>query len=506
MRPFIQTITSNIKQPDGTSRETDLGKHTLLLGPNRSGKTAIIQAMELAATGAVDDVMGRDEVKLDKTLLSLVPVGTELVAKAEFTHGAVNSYHKEASSKAVFSAETFCHPVHRIARKALSGSTAKLEEAVLEWSSLKGVDRNYVVDLLPNKVRARYLDIADRMSRSAGGEGELLLMIADYAAKEQRKLSAEIKTLKGVMNAMSDCCETTDGHVDEKRLVGAVLDTVQPLTHLQKSATWAAESGVDQCPTCGSQVGNTHVKACADHLNGQQTEAADLTPVVSTIESLLHDRIMWSYVVKYKREIESLTQRHDAYKDLKNHCLGVVSLLVKSYRGDFCASVNRFLPDTWELQYSDEQGALGLAFDGGAVMVSLSGTEWVTLVTAVSCAAADTYSDSAAILLVVEDRAWDPETLASVMRSLSKFDGQVVMQSTIKPKGRTPKGWTVVETDRSEPAPKEISPLSKSMMESLGYSDEDIDVMSSETLQELMEKAIVRNDVILKSDGSWESA
>ena len=111
-------------------------------------------------------------------------------------------------------AETFCHPVHRIARKALSGSTVKLEEAILEWSSLKGVDRNYVVDLLPNKVRARYLDIADRMSRSAGGEGELLLMIADYAAKEQRKLSAEIKSLKGVMNAMSDCCETSDGFVD----------------------------------------------------------------------------------------------------------------------------------------------------------------------------------------------------------------------------------------------------------------------------------------------------
>ena len=34
---FVNKITTNIKSPDGLSRTTELGKHTLLIGPNESG-------------------------------------------------------------------------------------------------------------------------------------------------------------------------------------------------------------------------------------------------------------------------------------------------------------------------------------------------------------------------------------------------------------------------------------------------------------------------------------
>lgn len=503
MRPFVTEIASNVKQPDGKPRKTELGKHTLLLGPNRSGKSAIIQGLELATTGAVDDVMGREGVKLDKTLLSLVPEGSILEAKATFTTGKASTYHK-GEGKAVSNQDVICVAAHRMARKALSGSSVKLEEAILEWTSLKNVSRNDIVDLLPSKVHAKYLDIADRMSRRALNEGEVLTMIADYAAKEQRKLSSQIKAQSSLMDAMSDRCKNTYGDVEGSDIIDVVMKEVKPLSHLQKAATWAAESGVDQCPTCGSQVGNTHIKACADHLNSQEAESADLKAMVDTIHGILHDHIMWGYVVKYKREIEALSKRQDDYKALKNHCLGAISMLVKTWVGDFCDEVNRYLPDTWALKYSEAHQTLGLSFDGGAVLTSLSGTEWVTLVTAVSCAVADKYPESVAALLVVEDRAWDSETLASVMRGLSKFDGQVIIQSTVKPKGRTPKGWTVIETERKTASPKEISPLSKTMLTSLGYSDEDIDTMSMKTLEEILEQALVRSALILKADGGWE--
>jgi hypothetical protein len=112
------------------------------------------------------------------------------------------------------------------------------------------------------------------------------------------------------------------------------------------------------------------------------------------------------------------------------------------------------------------------------------------------------------MLLVVEDRAWDAATLASVMRALNKFDGQIIIQSTVKPKGRMPKGWDIVETksvfEGKKPEPKQITPLAMTMMKSLGYNEEELNTMSKKTLDELMEGGVVRGDVLLTENGGWE--
>jgi len=509
MRPFIKKIHSNIKSPAGETSEVTLGKHTLLLGPNRSGKTSIIQGLELAATGAVDDVMGRNEVKRDKTLLSLAAPGEPLQATATFTNEKNSYYYKDPSRSLMVSQEQPCVAVHRLSRKVLSGSAAKLEEALLEWSDLQGLKTNDVTDLLPDDVHAKYLDIADRMRPKADrGEGQILTMIAEYAAKQQRKLSAELKALQAIQSTFSDeVSEINDDEDIASKIADVVYRSTEPLVYLQKAATWAAESKVDQCPTCGSQVGNAHLEACCKHLNAQNASDSDRNVIVEEVSRLMRDRIMWAQNVKYKRAFDDIQSQHDSYKKLKTSCAAAVSMLVSTHRDSFCLSVNRFLPDSWSLCYSSDYNTLGLSFDGGPVLTSLSGAEWATLVTAVSCAAADVVDPADAVLLVVEDRAWDNETLAAVMRGFSKFDGQVIMQSTTKPKGRTPKGWEIVETSRLTTAPvKEVTPLSLSMMSSLGYSQEDIDVMSRETLDQILEKGLIKDSVILKSDGSWELA
>jgi hypothetical protein len=48
-------------------------------------------------------------------------------------------------------------------------------------------------------------------------------------------------------------------------------------------------------------------------------------------------------------------------------------------------------------------------------------------------------------ILTPEDRAFDAETLAAVMRALGNAPGQVILCSPVAPAGRTPKGWTVID-------------------------------------------------------------
>ena len=52
-------------------------------------------------------------------------------------------------------------------------------------------------------------------------------------------------------------------------------------------------------------------------------------------------------------------------------------------------------------------------------------------------------------ILTPEERAYDGVTLAAVMRALSDAPGQVIITSPIKPRGRTPKGWLIIEADPS---------------------------------------------------------
>ena len=54
------------------------------------------------------------------------------------------------------------------------------------------------------------------------------------------------------------------------------------------------------------------------------------------------------------------------------------------------------------------------------------------------------------LVFTPEERAFDPQTLRSVLLSLSDAPGQVILCSPVKPAGKLPKGWTMVETVPTE--------------------------------------------------------
>jgi len=97
--PYITKIETNIKRPGGAVH-VGLEPHMLLIGDNGSGKTAILNAIELALTGQAHDLGGRDAAKATVLLQSLIPEGAdELYSIITFDTGASVEWRMQRGKK-----------------------------------------------------------------------------------------------------------------------------------------------------------------------------------------------------------------------------------------------------------------------------------------------------------------------------------------------------------------------------------------------------------------------
>lgn len=85
---MITSIQTNIQ---GQTTTTELGRLTLLLGPNASGKDRVLRAVALALTGTVDDLLGKDEVASSTALFPLA-TDNQIRAVATLTDGTIAEY------------------------------------------------------------------------------------------------------------------------------------------------------------------------------------------------------------------------------------------------------------------------------------------------------------------------------------------------------------------------------------------------------------------------------
>ena len=370
---------------------------------------------------------------------------------------------------------------------------------------------------------------------------------------------------------------------------------------------WATDNGVEQCPACSSNVGSDHMNVCRDFYEGQVQQWIDAntasvdavmrcgmeleesesnlkkwwdihrkleeTPVVEStgcvdveearsrmdaaqkaMTSTEVASAQWDQLVGARERLTSLQTDLDRYKDLKKQCEYAVGALLGEQTDSFVNRVSDFLPGGWDFSVTLKDNGrevfrMGLLRDGH-LHCSLSGAEWAAVVTAISAAVAENFRPNVPVVLIPEDRAWDGKTLSSVMRAFSAFDGQVIMASTIRPTGRTPKGWTIIDMDKTTvrwtesgdeedsedqsaplvanlPTPPEkpkkprkkltsalkipssgitVTSRSAVILEEMGYSSEDVDTMSKETAAALIESGLAPEKVVLSADGGYSLA
>ena len=356
---------------------------------------------------------------------------------------------------------------------------------------------------------------------------------------------------------------------------------------------FAVGKEMDTCPACSTQVGKAHLSNClqfyldrsdsADAVQKQRDEAqSHLYDLVGPIEdriSVLKYKIYeleqvpivdeaaptlpvadaqsrleaataalasteavvadWDKLARVRDVVFEMHKKASVYKDLKKHCESAIGRLLDERTADFCGRVKKYLPDTWDfsielLDGDREVFRMGLMRDG-VLHSSPSGAEWAAVKVAISMAVAEGIPNNQPAILIPDDRAWDGKTLSAVMRGFLKFDGQVLMASTIRPTGRTPKGWTVINMDEvreewvslgaaepdedevEEPESEEVSPTSKNasagglvvttrsalMLEEMGFEAGDVKAMSRDTVAAIIRDGLSPEVVQVNDDGTY---
>ena len=177
------------------------------------------------------------------------------------------------------------------------------------------------------------------------------------------------------------------------------------------------------------------------------TELSDALVLARTkLNRVQQQRQLWQNVRGTRDQVRRTEAIASQLNDLSESCSEVVSMLLTSAAKNFEAAVQQHLPaeDKFCLMLTDKKKdvcRLGFLREG-ALHTALSGAEWARLTLALGCA---TYKQTASTLAIFipEERAFDPDTLANVMKALENAPGQVILQSPNAPKPGSYPAWTI---------------------------------------------------------------
>jgi len=139
-------------------------------------------------------------------------------------------------------------------------------------------------------------------------------------------------------------------------------------------------------------------------------------------------------------EVENQIKEMSAYNKILTE---LSTQLLDNAKSNFVEAVQKYLPETFNFGLNILENRCEIGFQNGkGLNTALSGAEWVSMILALSAAFSTKGKDLSVI--TPEERAYDPVTLAAIMKSLQKSESQVILTSTVMP-SEVPDGWTVVE-------------------------------------------------------------
>lgn len=530
---YVKTVDANVKG----DIHVELGPRTLLLGRSASGKTAILNAIELALTGRASDVAGKADVARPSDLCGLAPNGA-LRAQVVCDNGAVYRYELEPGRK----------PVHmtppdgpnaqlplRVFREE-STSADKLRRFILQVCGPRFTEEDLLTRLDP-AVHDAFRAVADP-ELLASDPVAALVAARDASNRDRLDTQAALRTCRDLLDRTPEAMEgpPTDDELVQaeeayqaarveayrdhlrrqaraalqakraaERRVAALqtrLDDghVTPAADIERKAELVAaatalvrahrDRNATRCVCCGQgavdwtareallgsaaeqlrdvlhaveqrrqlaeklRAAQADVLAAQRALDDLRARAQEPPPMTyysaeceqarDRLEALRTRRAQWNQVREAREQIADLEERVHGAKRLVKACDEAIARVFSHAVKDFCASVQMYLPETDTFAVDAETGRFGLQRNG-MLHWALSGAEWAR-VTAAIAAVVSAHTDGLSVV-IPEERAYDRETLSIVMRALSGAPCQVILTSTVKPKGRAPAGWTVVEVD-----------------------------------------------------------
>lgn len=441
MSSFVTQIQTNIKSPDGEDYTVNIGKHTLLIGNNESGKSAIAEAVQLARTGSAYGLLYRDKpIKDGKLLSALIPPSQDqATATARFENGSIREWVLERGKRPKSSGANEGQGTLSIAElhSVMSGSAET--KVKFFWEVLcEEVTAADLMGLLPKDLHET-LVLTCRLDRPISLT-DLLTKIGSL----QRDQSAQAKASKIALESMG-----TVKFVGDNELAGVwatlqrgMLRDLLKVIYLDYKADPMLQAG--------------HVLS---HLTKQLggKEAIQRIPPTDDLlgeigETLLHRRMTRVATLAKNGETRA-SGLSSSLKALKSAVIQVMHDMLDEVAAKFCKTAGAFLPKGEALLFDASNGTLDIGLKRDEEQyTALSGSTEARLLAAIAAGIAFP-SD----LIVVDDRMWDPLTLGKTLEVLEKSPCQVIVMSTIKPRGRKRSSWSYVEIKRTPGNPLEIN-------------------------------------------------
>jgi hypothetical protein len=317
------------------------------------------------------------------------------------------------------------------------------------------------------------LPVPDGQQQARAARGAALLLLSDWQtgkAKEQVGIAAfgsglsldpcalcgsiaPLVQLQAQQQRIIDACaKLIDGTIDGAKraeIEKAVAAWKQHHADLDAQVR-TAEGGLRSLSDApaGYNVANTFNVTNGVNVNGASvSEARTKRDAAQREVSAMHTaNAAWAQTSRMRTEGQGAAETRDAQARIRDACQQVADELLASSIKQFEAKVQKYLPaaDVFAMRLNEgkrEVFQLGLLRDG-TVHSALSGAEWARVTAAVAAAITDGTTLS---VIIPEERAYDPVTLATVMRALTGANAQVILTSPVRFAGRAPAGWTIVE-------------------------------------------------------------
>src|SRR3989304_1823805 len=469
MRPTVDKVESSIKGGGKAKR----GRKTLVLGANGLGKSAIVNAVELAGTGKASDVAGRSVLAKDADLFMLAPPGADHVSAP--AHPLTTPLEKaraevrtcNASAKTLRSLSPPSQPPPN------PQEISALEAIVSAWQARKGADSTSesAVAILKEALETRRGQISSLEGRSSKLEGQLAQLPKPQGNLDV--LRSAIVVVETIAAGHFARCPICEGKVDLEAMktkcatgkakiaqLSELADKRLELVRTQDailSELRMARRGADTLATEFARAEKAVKK------DDSPVPAMSLDAAQAQLRSLAILKAGWDG--SQRAEERALAAESDAHEwsqlaDALSKALGV---LVEKACAGFVKKVQRYLPreDLFGVELLDGEreilrvGLMRLAGDHMVLHAALSGAEWARVTAALALAVAPT---SGACVVCPEERAFDPDTLSSVLAAfgaalddvMGRGDGPQVIVTSPNPPREVPPGWTVIPPGKGE--------------------------------------------------------
>ena len=431
----IKQVTSNIKS-DGTEWSHDLSKNNLLIGPNESGKSSIVEAIQLALEGSVTNLLLRDLVKKDDDLNALIPIGSDTAfAQVEFSDGSTAEWKGERGKRSTRQAArrgAVAFPLSEI-KKVLQGSEEKATKffferfaQVMEIETFKAhipaetiMPEGEFTELLPD------LGNGEPLTKISAVE---YLGMGDTAGKISRDSRSKAKLLGNITAQFSVVAPEFDNTLDLWEELASSIRFEQ----LRK--VYRNHEGLREfCSEALQELGTP----------GELKELRGSAIIHDEITERIMGRAMYDHVKRIREESITAATRSKNMAAVASAMMAAIRSLVIEMMGSYVKRVNTYLPkkDKLSIEISPGQFTYGLNRDGGLHRAMSGSTEARVL----AAMAAALTRPKEATLVIVDDRMWDSGTLSRTMSALEKSPAQVIIMTTMKPRGRKRSGWDYIE-------------------------------------------------------------